>query len=231
MTARITELIDKRDNVEIIRDEIAAILKLELTNQEALAADAGKDPHGWRVRVFSEASNPWGEYQHAPPNDSPDAAPLVNVWLNNVNYDGASSNIVERQKATATYNLDCYGYGQSEDNFEGGHVAGDARAATESHRALRLVRNVLMAATYTYLGQAKEGRFVWKRFPQSVQMFQPMIDGRPATHVVGARLALDVELNEFSPQVQGVPIELVSTEVKRAGTGEVLLTADFDVSD
>jgi hypothetical protein len=228
MTARIAELIDKRDNVEIIRDEIAAILKVELANQEQLAVAAGKDPFRWRVRVFSERANPWGEYQYSPANDSPEAAPIVNVWLPTINYDGNASNVVERQKATATYNIDCYGYGQAEDNLQGGHVAGDAKAATEAHRAVRLVRNVLMSAHYTYLGMRG---VVWKRFPQSVQMFQPPIDERSATQIVGARFALEVQFNEFSPQFQGEPLELVAVEVKRAESGEVLLNAEFETGE
>jgi hypothetical protein len=45
MAAQITELIDKVDNLEIVGDLIAAILVVELANQQALATTAGKDPN------------------------------------------------------------------------------------------------------------------------------------------------------------------------------------------
>jgi hypothetical protein len=62
---------------------------------------------------------------------------------------------------------------------------------------VRLARNIIMAGAYTYLGLRG---LVWKRFPQSISMFQPQIENRAVQRVVGARLALQVHFNEFSPQ-------------------------------
>ena len=142
-------LIDKQDNFEIIRDQIAAILTTEIASQQALATAAAKDPDEWKLRIFTERSNPWEQYLN---NPEADPSPIVNVWFENDKFDPSGSNIDERQKTEAVYNIDCYGYGVSEDVIAGGHKPGDREAAFEVQKALRLVRNILMAAEYTYLG-------------------------------------------------------------------------------
>ena len=217
----ITELIDKQDNFEVIRDQIAAILATEIANQMQLATDGGKNPDDWKLRIFSERSNPWEQLL----NEQSDRSPIVNVWFDNSNFDPAASNIVERQKTEGVFNIDCYGYGISSDEVGGGHNPGDKEAAFEVHKALRLVRNILMAAEYTYLGLRGT---VWGRWPQSITVFQPQLDGRQMQQIVGARLAFRVVFNEFSPQVVAETLELVSVDVRRTEDGEIVVEADYD---
>lgn len=216
----IANLIDKQDNFEIIRDEIAAILATEVASQMALATAGGKDPDNWKLRVYTERSNPWEQFL----NDQTDKSPLINVWYDSSNFDLAGSNITERQKTEGTFNIDCYGYGLSRDDGGAGHVPGDQEAALEAQRALRLVRNILMAAEYTYLGQRG---LVWQRWPQSVTVFQPQIDARQVQQIVGARIVFRVIFNEFSEQIPTETLELVSVDVLRAEDGEIVLEADY----
>jgi hypothetical protein len=233
MPPQITTLISSRDNSEVIRDKLAEILLTEQTEQQVLAAaaDPPQDPDQWKLRVFTERSNPWEEWVH---EDAPGAeeadfqAPIVNIFLQDITYDTRSSNVVSRQKAIATYNIDCYGYGVSSDAGSG-HDPGDARSSLEAQRAVRLVRQILMAGHYTYLGLPHgkgENQFVWKRWLQSVTMFQPALEGRPVQHVSAARLSFQVEFNEFSPQVEGEELEAVEVTVTRRPNGEVYLVAE-----
>lgn len=217
----IDALINKQDNVEIIRDQIAAILATEVVSQMALAVLAAEDPDLWKLRIFTEASNPWNAYQ----NDPADVSPIVNVWWDNSTFDGNASNIVERQKSDAVINLDCYGYGKSSDDPAGGHNPGDREAAFACQRAVRLVRNILMAAEYTYLGL--QGT-VWKRWPQSITVFQPQIDDQAMQQVVAARIAFRVSFNEFSPQVTPVTLEYLALDVMRTEDGQIVVETDFD---
>jgi len=217
----IDTLIDKQDNFEIIRDEIAAILKVESTNQMTLATDAGKDADEWKLRVFTERSNPWEQWL----NEQSDRSPIVNVWYDNSNFDPKASNVMERQKAEAVFNIDCYGFAVSSDDAAGGHKPGDREAALKVQQALRLVRNILMAAEYTYLGLRG---LVWSRWPQSVSMFQPQQGSDTVQQIVGARLAFRVVFNEFSPQITGDVLELVSASVLRAEDGEIVIAADYE---
>lgn len=223
MPALISEIIATPDNFEAIRDQIAAILVVELANQKVLT---GTEP----PRVFVERSNPWGEFLDVP-EEEPTApvtppTPIINVSFESATFDGAASNIVQRQKVDGIFNIDCYACAVSADDGEiaGGHIAADRLAAFRAHATVRLARQILMSAHYTYL--AMRG-VVWKRWTQSLTMFQPQQDNRQAQRVVAGRLSLLVQFNEFSPQNTGETLELISIEVKRAETGQVYLLADY----
>jgi len=215
------ELIDKQDAVEIVRDQIAAILALEVASQMSLATAAGKDPELWKLRVFQERATPWENL----PSKTQDRSPIVNVWWDSCTFDMSASNVVGRQKSSASINIDCYGYGKSANNPGGGHVAGDQSAAEVAQRAVRLVRNILMAGEYTYL--ALRG-VVWRRWVDNISIFQPQQDSENVHHIVGARLSFRVEFNEYSPQVQPVTLELLSVDVKRTENDEIVVEADYD---
>ena len=220
MTALITTLIDRVDNFEAVRDNLAAILLVEQQAQRALATAAGKNPELWRLRIFSERSNPWEVFQDPDASDY-DAAPLINVSFDSDTFDLGTGNVVERQKATASFNVDCYAQVCSADKTVG-HVLGDEEASREAQRAARLARSILMAGAYTYLGMRG---VVWRRWLQSRTVFRPQSGDQSIQHVVAVRLVFQVEFNEFSPQVEGQILELVSTTVTRATTGELLLAS------
>lgn len=216
----IPELIDKQDNFEIIRDKIAMILVSEVASQMAYATAGGKDPNEWKLRIFTERSNPWEQFL----NDNVDRSPLVNVWVDNCNYDPKGSNSIERQKTIGTYNIDCYGFGISSD-VETGHKPGDREAAFAVQHAIRLVRNIIMAGEYTYLGLRG---LVWSRWFEGIEIFQPQQDSKEIQKIVGARATLTVVFNEFSPQVVPINLEMVTIDIKRTENGEIILEADYD---
>jgi len=219
----IATLIDKQDTVEIVRDNVSAILATEAAAQVALATTAGKpDPSLWDFRVYQERSNIWENL----PTKSGDARPVLNVWWDSSSFDRSASTTVERQKSIATINIDCFAYGGSAGDGGGGQTSGDQNAAENVQRAVRLARNILMAAEYTYLGV--QGT-VWSRWIDSITMLQlRQQDNRTVEHIVAARIALSVEFNEFSPQVPTETLELISTTVKRAGDGQIIVQADYD---
>jgi len=217
----IDALIDKQDNFEIVRDQIAAILVTEVASQKALATAASKDPALWDLKVYTERTNP---IEHYLGESGPiDTTPVVNIWYDSSTFDPKASDIFERQKAEVIYNIDCYGAGVSSANGTG-HNPGDLEASLNVQRALKLVRNILMAGPYTYLGLRG---FIWSRWPQSVNIFQPQLGTNSVQNIVGARLVLKVVFNEFSPQYTENMLELVSATVTRAEDGQVVLNADY----
>lgn len=228
----ITTLIDKQDTFEIVRDQIAIVLATEVANQMTLATNAGKDPALWDLRIFKERTNPWEQFLNLQPGDEKSRAPIVNIWFDNSNFEMGASNLIDRQKATSIFNIDCYGYGESMDDGATGHTPGDLTAALEVQRAVRLVRNILMAAEYTYLGFSDEDKrkgFCWLRWPQSITQFQPQLDSRRVQQVVGSRIAFQVGFNEFSPQIEPVTLEIVDVKVfKDTIEGQLLLEAEYD---
>jgi hypothetical protein len=219
----IEELIDTPDTFEIVRDQIASILLLESASQQGLAVAAGKDPSAWELRVFLERSTPWAEFLEEPAGHPP----IVNVSYDSGSFDGSQGSVVDRQASQALYHVDVYGVGVAREE-DVGHEPGDRAAALEAHRAMRLVRRILMAGHYTYLGLRGT---VWRRWLRSTQVFQPAIDGRTVQHVVGARMTFEVTFNEFAPQVQGAALEELHVQVHRAETGELLLSAQYQGDD
>lgn len=215
----ISSLIDKQDNFEIIRDQIAAILVTERNSQKQLAIAAGRDPALWDFNVYTERSNPWEQYLNRS-----SAKPIVNIWYDSSSFDRSASNVMERQATDGVFNIDCYGYGISSNNGTTGHNPGDREAAYEVQRTLKLVRNILMAGEYTYLGLRGT---VWQRWPQSINIFQPQIDAQNVQQIVAARIAFNVRFNEFAPQVVGETLEGVLIDVKRAYDGEIILETDY----
>jgi hypothetical protein len=69
---------------------------------------------------------------------------------------------------------------------------------------------------------------VWSRWPQSITVFQPEIDGRSVQQIVAARIALRVDFNELSPQGPEETLEYVSIDIKRAEDGMIIAEADYD---
>ena len=147
MAALIKELIQKRDNAPMILDEIAAILALELANQQALALAADLDPAPWALRVFVNRSEPWSEWVEAPEASEPtrpiDVSPILNVRLSTSKADPSRSNSVERQCVTSSYLIDCYGYGSSAEDAIG-HKSADqaAREAATDEPSLRTIHRL-----------------------------------------------------------------------------------------
>lgn len=216
----IQTLIDKFDNSELIRDKIADILVTEAASQVALATTAGKpDPSLWDLRVFTERSNPFEEFL----GESRSHVPIINVWFDSGSFDLKLGNVVERQTVEGTFNIDCYGQAESFETMTG-HSPGDRDAALEAMRAVRLVRNILMSAEYTYL---KMRGTVGRRWIQSIRAFQPTFDGANVVNIVGIRVSFSVVYNETSPQIQGEPIELVQVTTKRQSDGQVILVTEY----
>ena len=213
-------LIDKEDNFEFIRDKIALILANETLNQKALATAAGKDPALWDMRVYTEQSNPW---EFALNDES--LTPVVNVWFDRSNFDKHSSNGIERQNSACTFNIDVFGIGVSADVDGGGHELGNVKATTEVHRAIKLVRNILMASENTYL---QERTIVTGRWISGTSVFQPPSDSKSAQNIMGGRIVLDVDLIEVSPQYEPVTLEYIAVDLKRAEDGSILAEADYD---
>lgn len=159
--------------------------------------------------------------------NSEDQTPIVNVWFDSSTFDERSSNNIERQKCDGRYHIDVYGRGLSRADGAG-HIAGDKEAATEAHRAVRLVRNIVMSAYYTYLNLRG---VVWRRWVESITVFQPQEIERSTQQIVAARLTLNVQFNEFSPQYVAETLELLSVQCTFADDGEVIYCeAEYDYS-
>lgn len=221
-------LIDKEDNFEVVRTQIAAILALNTAKQQVLAVAAGKDPDLWKFEVYEERSTPWEAFFDESTGTVTDETPLVNVWYDTGNFPGDKGDTVERQMHDAVYNLDCYAAAVSKNDRTGtGHTPGDLQASFNVQRLIRLVRNILMASENTYLQLRKT---VWQRWIQSINAFQPQLSDRPAVHIIGARIAFNVKFNEFSPQATPEDLETLFATIKRESDGKIVAEAEYDLT-
>ena len=50
-----------------------------------LATAGGKDPADWKLRIFTERSNPWEEWLNI--DADTDTSPVVNVWFDTSTFD------------------------------------------------------------------------------------------------------------------------------------------------
>ena len=219
----IPTLIDKQDNFEIIRDQIAAILFAEVTSQMALAVTAGKDPELWNLQIFTERSNPWEQFL----NQQTVITPIINVWYESSTVDLSSSDPTKRQQMDGIFNIDCIGFGVAKGDGGTGQIPGDLEARFEVQRALRLVRNILMAATNDYL---QLRGLVWGRMTNSITVFQLPPDKSAAQQIAAARIILDVSFNEFSPQVAQAVIDIIAIDIFRDEDGKLVAQAEFDLT-
>ena len=223
-------LIDKQDNFEIVRDQIAVLINDNQAAQVILAA-AEPDPSLWKLRVFTERANPWEQFLNDP---AADTSPIVNVWYENGVFDEGKSDVVKRQAHVATFNVDVYGLGVAQSDGAGGQIPGDLTAAETATRGIRLVRNILMASENTYLqlrnaGTDDVGPGVWQRWVQSITSFQPELANEAAHQILGIRLALRVTFNEYSPQADETDLlELVHVDIRRNSDGMLLADAEYD---
>ena len=219
----IPTLIDKNDNFELVLAQIAAILTTEVASQMSLAFADGQDPQNWNLRIFTDAFNPWEQFRDSPPEGA-GRTPIVNCWWDNSPFQKEGSDVVKKQFCNGRYNIDIYGYGCAT-NETTGHTPGDVNSALDAKRACRLVRNILMAAEYTYLGMRG---VVMERWVESMNYYQPQIDNRGVVQASGIRIVFTVKFIELSPQVATETLEYLSATINRSETGEVYLVADYD---
>ena len=221
MTTLLQELIDKQDNFQVVRDQIALILANEVENQKALATAAAEDPALWDLKIYTERAQPWEVWL----NNQSDPTPIVNVWYDSSNFEKSLGDTVERQRSGTTYNIDIYALGVASNDSSGGHNPGDREAAENAQRGLKLVRNILMADTNTYL---QLRGLVGTRWPESIQAFQPELPENNYLQIWAVRLALNVEFNEFSPQYVPVNLEVIDITLQREEDGRVLAEIEID---
>ena len=219
-------LIDKTDNFEVVRDQIAGILAAEVVNQMAKAVLAAKDPTLWDLSIYTERARPW----EALINDDGtvrDAAPVVNVYFDNVNFPQGEGSTIDKTTADGIFHIDVYATATSANNVAGGYVTGDEAAARELQRAIRLVRNVLGAARNAYLQLRGT---VGQRWWQSINQFQFDPNEPAAQYVIAARMVLAVKYNEFTPQPDLETLEAIGVEISRTGDGKVVAELEYDTT-
>ncbi len=195
----VDELLSTPDNVEIIRDQVCGILALEGAHQYELAqAAALETADDYNLSVYLENDEPWSLQ-----TEEDNTFPKVNVSLQAAETSAGSSSTNTTSK-TATIVIDCYATG----TFDGSGKSG-RMAVLKAWKTARIVRNILEAANYAYLGLRG---IVSKRTVTSFETGFPNVQNA-AIRVCIVRVKLLVEYKEVSPQVSGVTIDPISLKI------------------
>lgn len=222
LTAQLQSLLDSPDNRELVRDQVAAILKVESDAQAAMAQAQAKDPNLWRLRVFTERSSPWNAFQDAPEK----RIPIINVSIENSSFEKPRSNPISSQTSVGTIHIDCYGFGTAEETAEG-HDSADLVAIREAERACRLARKIIMSGFYFVLGfpqqntlPADQKQVCFGRWVTGITSFQPSQAEQPVDRVAAIRIDLEATYSEHGPEYIGQPLEILALSVMRDANNE-----------
>lgn len=201
-----SELQSEPDNIEIIRDQIAALLAIDLNKQHEIAMNT-LDPNDgdYDVAVYVENDDPLQYVDDATPGANP--FPCVNVSLDSCDDDKGTAS-VNRQCWTAQFYIDCYATGNTASDEDFG-----TKAALKAWKTARLVRRILRAEPNTYLRLRGVVGKVGFKF-QSGEPNNP----RGAIRVKMVRITLSVDYVEDVEISQGViDWEIVGIVTDEAG--------------
>jgi hypothetical protein len=209
--SKIDFLLSENDNIELIRNQTAGILRIETENQYSLAAEKGiEDLRDYKIGVFVEKLRPWDLTGNS---DNKNPFPLINVSLSG--YNGEAGSAQGEKKYKATFYIDCYGCG----DFNNTNGNDDSLATIRAWKTARIARNILMSSYYTYLGLRGT---VFKRSILSIQTGNPSNMPESAVSVTTCRISFSVDFSEKSPQEGGVLFEGIAFK-SLGDDGEILI--------
>jgi hypothetical protein len=181
INALIPDLISEPDSVEIVRDQIAALLSLEFQNQYELASRAG-DPYSYDY-------NPGIYIENHRPYDNPDSKliSVINVILQKTSFSPGNPRLGQ-QKGKAVFWIDCAAAGN---DFQEAHD--DTCAARRAWKLARVVRRIIMSDQYAYLQLRGT---VGSRIITTLEAGSPDNQGDSALALIVIRITLEVEYLE-----------------------------------
>ncbi len=212
MSGQIKELLQTKDNSEKIRDQIAAILKMELLKQATLADESPIENKGdFDISVYLENARPW---ELTSDNQEENPFPLVNVCLAEIGEDQAKPGAtVGKNKYTGIYYVDCYGCGNNQPEGSEEYISDDSLSALRAWQTARIVRNILMSGFYAYLGM--QGDVMRRKITKITTIMPPIAES--ALSVTACRIVLEVDFFEIAPEGDGVNFEGISFVSKNDG--------------
>jgi hypothetical protein len=192
----ITELIETPDNVEKVRDQIAAILSLELQNQFEKAKEEGKTNFAdYDIDIYAENSRPYD-------TTGDEMVSNVNIVLQEVTVPHSNPRMGD-QKEQAVFHIYCIANGNTIGDFRD-----DKSATFRAWKIMRLVRRILMSEPYTYLGMRK---IVTSRTFTKMEAGTPNAQSAQAFTVI--RASFEVQFVEGYIGGPSVPFEGYNFEV------------------
>jgi len=192
----INELIEAPANAEKARDQIAAILSMELQNQYRLAKESGmENAEDYNVKIFVENNRTYDTAEK-------ELISHVNIVLQDLTVPKSNPRI-GKQTTHARFDLYCLANGNT-----AGYFYDDKSATFRAWKIMRLIWQIIMSEPYTYLGMRK---IVTHRAFTKMEAGMPSEQGAQAFTVI--RASLDVHFAEGYFGGPSVPFEGYDFEV------------------
>jgi len=200
----ITELIEVPANAEKVRDQIAAILSLELQNQYRLANESGtKNADDYDIKIFVDNSRPYDAALN-------ERISIINIVLQNITVPKSNPRIGD-QKTHAIFDIFCIANGN-----ETANVNDDSNAMARAWKIMRLVWRIITSEPYTYLGMR---RIVTHRAFTKLEAGTPNEQAAQAIAVIRAPLEVHFAEGYFAGptgELEGYDFEVIPT------TGQII---------
>lgn len=129
-------LISSPDIAEILELRFFEMLTAEITNQKALAVDAGKDPLLWDIDIFLERGYSFDIQEYRQP-----ICVLTRIHSNEITGSSMARGI---KKYLTAFSFVITAFGQSSSDGVG-QLVGDKQAALNCQRSVRIIRNIIEA--------------------------------------------------------------------------------------
>jgi len=223
------KLIDKKDNFELIRDEITAILAYETANQQQKATDAGKDAQLWAFEVYQERSAPWSLFSE---QETEIRNSVVNVSFAEAIMEKSAADKSFSQQLTATFLIDIFSAARTQISNDSQNIA-DRQATLTCQRIVRLVRNILygvpadtsqLGQDYTYLNLRG---VVGNRRITKIEQLESAYK-QQNLQIAAARIFFDVFYQETTEENADTELELLQLVTKiNDETAEVIYEFDL----
>lgn len=203
MKLQANELLCEPDAIEVIRDEVAAILAVELDNQYRLAREED-DPHAddYNVSVYVDNDD---VMQLVSDEETP--FPFINVSLASAEVESGST-VVNRRRMSATFYIDAYATGN-----QIGTAEAASGASLKAWKLARFVRNILHAENYLNLNLKDVVQ--WRNIERYEQ---GTVDaGQAAVRAKVVRMTLKVIYWDFVKVNEGLPLAQAEVEISESG--------------
>ena len=223
----IPTLIDKLDTFEIVRDQIAGILRTEFISQQALAVTAGKDPLLWAPDIFLERDFPIDKWINEDGTLNANTVPNVTISIENSQRNDRRTSVpTGKQVYEVTYLIDCLARGVDTETATG-HIPADKDAHFNCQATVRLVRNILSATIYRKLELV--GLIDAHPHFSTFEYGQPPVEAiLPHMSVWNGRGRFMVTMVEFAPEFVGENLELIHIDI--SDHGGVILSTEIDTT-
>lgn len=168
-----------KQSFEIIRDQIALILRGEIVNQANMTGNYDIDASVYLERTVNINTSEL------------DSAPIVVVNLATGDYNNQD---ISQSTGTYQYLIDIYTKAKS---TTGQDNRGDTRSRIACQQMMGICRGILEASQYIRLGY--QNAFVMGRKINSLQIAEP--DDTGADSIMRGRLVLEVKVPEYQAQI------------------------------